>query len=142
MTGFQTIYFAVTLAGFTAASYTDLKTHEINPLIPKLLIATGLTLHLIESIATGTASPLLSSITNALLAFLFSYLLFIIGAWAGGDVKLFTAPGAILPSYGHFNYFPFYSFAASLLAIFPFIVLYVSYHLLFIKGIYKKSKKY
>jgi len=141
MTSFDLIYFSITLIGFSIASYTDIKTHEINPKIPLLLIALGLILHGSESLLTVSLTPLLFSISMMILAFIFSYVLFLIGGWAGGDVKLFTALGAILPSYGNFNFFPFYSLAVSLLAIFPFIILYVAYHLLFIKGIYKKSKK-
>ena len=76
-----------------------------------------------------------------ILAFAFSYSLYLIGGWVGGDVKIFTALGAILPSYGNFNFFPFYALVSSLLAVFPFIILYVSYNLLFVKGIYNKSKK-
>ncbi len=141
MIDFQNIYFATALAGFLAASYTDIKTHEINPIIPKLLIALGLILHSTEAYLTQSLSPLTLSVGTMMLAFAFSYFLYLIGGWAGGDVKIFTALGAILPAYGKFNFFPFYALAASLLAIFPFILLYVSYHLLFVKGIYKKSKK-
>ena len=138
---FDLTYFTVTLIGFSIASYTDIKTHEINPKIPEFLIITGLLFHAIQSYLINSLTPLLLSIGMMLLAFAFSYALFLIGGWAGGDVKLFTALGAILPSYGKLNFFPFYSLAAALLAVFPFIIIYVGYHLLFVKGIYKKSKK-
>ena len=141
MISFQNIYFSTALIGFIIASYTDIKNHEINPKIPSLLIFLGLTFHGIESLLTNSLNPLVLSAGMMLLAFAFSYFLFLIGGWAGGDVKLFTALGAILPSYGKITFFPFYSLAAALLAVFPFIIIYVAYHLLFVKNIYKKSKK-
>lgn len=138
---FELTYFAIAITAFLIASYQDIKTHEISPKITIGLLAIGIISHAVESYLIQSIQPIFQSVSLAILCFAFAYLLYKIGVWAGGDVKLFTALGAILPTFGNFNFFPFYSLFAALVAILPFTIIYVAYHLLFVKGIYKKSKK-
>ena len=134
------IYPIVAIGAFLIASYTDLKRREVPEYLSISLIVTGLLLHAIDSLMNSTPSPFLSSAYMAALAFAFSFFFYKIGAWAGGDVKLFTGLGAILPSYGALDYFPFIVFAASFLAALPFAIIYVSYFLITIKKLRKIIK--
>jgi len=134
------IYPIVAIGAFLIASYTDLKKREVPELLSISLIAAGLLLHALESIMSSTLAPLLSSAYMTVLVFLFSFFLYKIGAWAGGDVKLFTGLGAILPSYGALDYLPFVVFAASFLAALPFAIIYISYFLITVKKLRKIIK--
>lgn len=118
-------YFEVALVGFLIASYFDLKTREIPPTIPYSLIAIGLVGHYF----TDTQTTFISGLLMAFITFVFSYALYKTGVWAGGDVKLFTALGFILPTFGKIDFFPFFVFATALFAIFPFMIIYVAYYL-------------
>jgi len=133
-------YALVAVAAFLIASYTDLKTREVPETLTIGLIAIGLSAHAIESILASNYSILISCVYMTLLAFAFSYFLYKIGAWAGGDVKLFTGLAAILPVYGQLDYFPFLVFAASFLAVFPFLLIYISYFLVTVKRLRDKIK--
>jgi Flp pilus assembly protein protease CpaA len=127
------IYALIALAFFLIASYTDLKKREVPELLTTSLIALGIGLHAIDSIVSSSTAPIAASLYMTILAFAFSYFLYKIGAWAGGDVKLFTGLGAILPTYGNLNYFPFLIFAVSFLAALPFIILYIGYFFVTVK---------
>jgi preflagellin peptidase FlaK len=134
------IYFLTALAFFLVASYTDLKTREVPELLTTAMIALGLAMHAADSIMSVSLAPAISCIYMIVIAFLFSFFLYRIGAWAGGDVKLFTGLAAILPYYGSLDYFPFLVFAASFLAALPFAIAYISYFLITIKKLRKLVK--
>lgn len=136
----QLAYFAVALFGFILASYFDIKTREIPPFIPYSLIFLGLALHGIESYTINSLYPLTLSLFIGIIAFIFAYLLYRIGVWAGGDVKLFTGLGFILPVFGNLDFFPFLALGASLLAVFPFLIIYVSYFFVKAPKLLEKSK--
>ena len=121
------IYAAIAVLAFLIASYTDLKSRDAPEILTTGLILTGLFLHGWEAIVISSVSPIISSAYMTVLAFSFAFLLYKIGAWAGGDVKLFTGLGAILPAYGSLDYFPFLVFAASFIAVLPFIIAYLGY---------------
>ena len=93
------IYAAIAILAFLIASYTDLKSREAPETLTTGLILGGLFLHGWESIIISSFSPIISSAYMAALAFFFSFFLYKIGAWAGGDVKLFTALTLLLPFY-------------------------------------------
>jgi len=131
-------YAIAAVVAFLIASYTDIKRREVPDSLTIGLIVTGLALHALESFLTSNPSPIISSAYMAILAFAFSYLLYKIGAWAGGDVKLFTGLGAMLPSYGALDYFPFLVFAASFLATLPFVIVYISYFFITVKALRKE----
>ena len=124
------------VAGLSFVSYTDLKSRIAPNLITYSLIALGLLLHLIESLATSSFVPFALSASGAVVAFFFSLFLYKVGAWAGGDVKLFTGIGALMPVYSEgpalvssfckeYPLFPFTILANSVLLAFPFITAYV-----------------
>ena len=81
----------VALAGLAYASYTDLRETIVPDNLNYALIIFGLLYHIYLSATTQSLSPITLSIAGATLAFVFSYILWRMGAWAGGDVKLFTA---------------------------------------------------
>jgi preflagellin peptidase FlaK len=121
------VYFAIALFFFIVASFTDIKKHEVPPVITYSLLVIGLALHFIDSIISVNAAPIAWSSLMALSCFALSYALYRLGVWAGGDVKLFTALGAILPYYKGIMFFPFFALAASLIAVFPAMIAYVVY---------------
>ncbi|MEM0372335.1 MAG: prepilin peptidase [archaeon] len=134
------IYFAIALFFFIIASFNDAKKHEVPPSITHSLLIIGLALHFAESVLNTNAAPIAWSAAMVLSCFAFSYALYLLGVWAGGDVKLFTSLGAILPYHGSLFYFPFAALAASLIAVFPTLFFYVAYRLAKVKGFFKKTK--
>lgn len=121
------------LTFFGIASAQDLRTREISDWIPFLLAVSGFVLSGAEALALQSILPILLSTGMLALCFAFAYALYRLGAWAGGDVKLFTGLGAVLPAYSGVMFFPFIALAASALAVFPFLLLYVLF------GFRKKS---
>ncbi len=134
------IYAIVAVIFFLIASYTDIKSREVPESLTISLIGIGLFLHLSESLLNSNPGPIISSVYMVVLAFAFSYLLYKIGAWAGGDVKLFTGLAAILPYYGNFDYFPFLVFASAFIAALPFIAVYIGYFFIKIKKLREMIK--
>ncbi|NYZ79699.1 prepilin peptidase [Candidatus Micrarchaeota archaeon] len=134
------IYFAIALFFFIIASFADIKKHEVPQTITYTLLIIGLFLHAAESFFTGNAAPFVWSAGMSVACFAFSYALYRLGVWAGGDVKLFTALGAILPYYGAIPFFPFVALASSLIAVFPVVFIYVLYNLVKVKGFLEKTK--
>ena len=128
-------YAAVAVFGLLAASYTDLKERIVPNELSFGLLFIGLGLHVMESVSASSFTPLLMSLGGAAIAFVFSLFIYKAGAWAGGDVKLFTAMGALLPlpiggflspaPIYEFPLFPFMILINSVLVAFPFIMLYV-----------------
>lgn len=137
----QLIYFATAFVGFVLASYFDIKTREIPPSISYSLILLGLILHGFESYAIMDIYPLTFSFFIGVIAFIFAYFLYRIGVWAGGDVKLFTGLGFILPSFGKLDFFPFLALGTALIAVLPFLIVYVSYFFIMTPRLLEKSKK-
>ncbi len=84
---------AVVLTFSLAASYTDLKRREI----PNALNLCGLLFGLALNYFAHSVSGLLAAGAFAAAAFLFSYAVYRLGAWAGGDVKFFTALASFYP---------------------------------------------
>ena len=112
------------LAVFTAvaAVYTDVFKNRIIPDALTLpMVLAGVLLHLLAGVWTGSLSLALSGAAGAAVAFSLSYLLWYLGGWAGGDVKLLTAFGALLPSFSPPRSSPPYS---SDLPLFPFTILF------------------
>ncbi|MEM2866760.1 MAG: prepilin peptidase [Candidatus Hadarchaeales archaeon] len=112
------------LAVLTAvvAVYTDVFKNRIIPdalTLPMVLV--GVSFHLLAGAWEGDLYLALSGALGATVAFSLSYLLWYLGGWAGGDVKLLTAFGALLPSYSPPRASPPYS---SDLPLFPFTILF------------------
>lgn len=88
---FPALFFLISLAGLISATYTDLKERLIPNKLTYSLIATGIILQLVYSWVESDLGIFTVSITVMVLGFIGAYLLWKVGVWAGGDVKLFTA---------------------------------------------------
>lgn len=129
----------VIVLGLLVASYTDVKERIVSNKLSYSLLFAGLFLHVVESIFMTSPYPLIYSISSAFITFIFSLVLYKLGAWAGGDVKLFTALGALVPLaptrlvetsripniYTNYPLFPFLILENSVVIAFPFIMTYV-----------------
>ena len=82
------------------ANYTDLFKGRIIPNKLTLpMIATGIVFHALVGIWNLNPFQAISGAVGAFVAFAIAYGIWLMGWWAGGDVKLFTALGALLPMY-------------------------------------------
>lgn len=139
------IPFICTIIAITAcfyASYSDLKNGIIPNMLTFPLIGVGLFLNGVYAFTLNDIWFFIGCGIVTLIIFLVGYAFWKLGAWAGGDVKLFTALAALLPFYPVFiNYnlfnvdfpimatypFPFTLIINSLLSILPFLLIYVIY---------------
>jgi preflagellin peptidase FlaK len=131
------VYLYPAAVGLIIAGAMDLRKREIHPLLTYSMIYAGLFLHLLDSVLSQSAAPFLIAALSCALCFVFAYLLYRNGVWAGGDVKLFTALGAVLPVFVY-PFFPFLVLFAALLMFLPFALAYVSYFILASKQLRKK----
>lgn len=97
------------------ANYTDLKERIIPNELTFTLIAVGVVFYLLFGLYVADFWTFIAGVVGAALAFAIGYGLWLIGAWAGGDVKMFTAFGALLPGIGK-------SFAPSHTAPYPLLI--------------------
>lgn len=140
---FSFLLFLISLTALIYASWTDFKSRIVPDWLNYLLLLAGLILHLVLSILSSDYIFFLSSIAAVVIAFAFSFLLWRMGVWAGGDVKLFTALAAANPvnhaaiavffsysagsAFSSIGYplpiFPFSLFAFSILSMLPYAIL-------------------
>jgi preflagellin peptidase FlaK len=138
----------IALAACIYASYSDLKEGVIRNKLTFPLIAIGIILNAIY-VFTSTADLFLLIECVVVTAFIFvlGYIFWKMGAWAGGDVKLFTALAALIPFYAIPFYpaivsyqilgtqfpvvatypFPITLIINSILSILPFLLIFVFY---------------
>jgi len=124
------------------AGYTDLRSGIISNKLTFPLIGLGTVLNGIYSFITGDIWLIISALVFTVLIFILGYAFWKLGAWAGGDVKLFTALAALLPFYPAiigYNIsgasfpinapypFPFTIIINSVLAILPFLLIFIFY---------------
>jgi archaeal preflagellin peptidase FlaK len=124
------------------ASYSDLKHGIIPNKLTFPLIGIGIVLNGLYTLQTGNLWIIISCLLITGVIFVLGYLFWKLGAWAGGDVKLFTALAALLTfypaliSYQIFqvtfpvesNYpFPLTIIINSILSMLPFLLIYVFY---------------
>lgn len=124
------------------ASYSDLKRGIIPNKLTFPLIALGIILNGIYAFMIGEIWFIVMCLVITGVIFALGYIFWKMGAWAGGDVKLFTALAALLPvypalvSYEIFGVqfplegiypFPITLIINSILSVLPFILLYVFY---------------
>ncbi|MCD6247118.1 MAG: prepilin peptidase [Candidatus Diapherotrites archaeon] len=93
----QMLAFTISLFGLVIATYTDLKERIVPNKLNLFLVSSGLLIHLSFSYLNNNWSLFGYAIFALIYSFLFAYFLYRIGAWAGGDVKLFTALAALNP---------------------------------------------
>lgn len=124
------------------ASYTDLKSGIIQNKLTFPLIVIGLVLNGLYAFMVGNIWLIIYALIFTAGIFVLGYVLWKFGAWAGGDVKLFTALAALLPFYPTLiNYnilgiqfpinasypFPLTLIVNSILAILPFLLIFIFY---------------
>lgn len=124
------------------ASYTDLKSGIIQNKLTFPLIVIGLVLNGLYAFMMGNIWLIIYALIFTAGIFVLGYVLWKFGAWAGGDVKLFTALAALLPFYPTLiNYnilgiqfpinasypFPLTLIVNSILAILPFLLIFIFY---------------
>lgn len=129
------------------ASYSDLKFGLIKNKLTLPLIAIGIILNGIYILITKDIFLFIEGCIVTGLVFVIGYLFWKIGAWAGGDVKLFTAIAALIPFYATAYYptivsyqilgwqfpllslyqFPFTVIINSILSMLPFLLIFVFY---------------
>jgi len=122
------------------ASYTDMNRGIIPNRLTFPLIGLGLVLNGFYAFLIGDIWYLILSLIITGAIFGLGYLFWKMGAWAGGDVKLFTALAALLPfypaiiTYQFLNYtfpleaaypFPLTLIINSILSMLPFLLIYV-----------------
>jgi preflagellin peptidase FlaK len=103
------------LMSVLVANYTDLKERIIPNELTFSLIAVGVVFYLFLGLYLADFWTFVSGAIGAAVAFAIGYGLWLIGAWAGGDVKMFTALGALLPGIGR-------SFEPSHTAPYPLLI--------------------
>ncbi len=124
------------------ASYSDMKDGIIKNKLTFPLIVIGIVLNGIYAFMIGSPMFIVMTLIYTAIIFVLGYVFWKFGAWAGGDVKLFTALAALLPfPVTFFNYailneqfpvvatypFPLTLILNSILSIFPFLLLFVFY---------------
>lgn len=90
---------AVALGAACIAVYTDLKARIIPNRLTYPLIVFGVVFHLGLGIWQWDLWTAVAGALGAAVSFGIAYVLWLTGGWAGGDVKFFTALGALLPTY-------------------------------------------
>ncbi len=129
MSEIATAGFGIAFAGLLFATYTDLKHRTVEDYISYGMLGLGLLLHLIQSIATNNWNYLIETMLVTVGTFIGGWLLWKIGFWAGGDVKLFTGIAALLPRHPQtlqaiFGFAPW--FTSEILPVFPLSLLVAS----------------
>lgn len=81
------------------AIYTDLRERIIPNKLTLPLIGIGIVFYLLLGLYNWNFWSAISGAAGAAAAFAIGYAMWLTGGWAGGDVKLYTALGALLPTY-------------------------------------------
>jgi archaeal preflagellin peptidase FlaK len=136
------IYIAIIISiiGLLIATYTDIKERIVPNKLNYSLALLGLIVFGTYSITSQNPTFLLYSFIGMCWGFFFGWILWKIGIFAGGDVKLFMGLGALNPltpallKFSIFNTGPLFSFPImlfvySLIAFFPYGMIFVLYKL-------------
>lgn len=120
---------ATALVGSSIAVYTDLRKRIIPNELNFAMIFFGIGYYLLLGMLRLDFFVMIVGIVGAAISFAIGYLLWWTGGWAGGDVKLFTALGALLYGYQLPTGNPIYPVPLtilfnSILVIFPFLMGY------------------
>lgn len=82
-----------------ASTYTDIRSRIIPNRLTYPAAAFGILFHVFLGVYNSDLLLCLRGIVGFGIGFLIGYILWITGGWAGGDVKLLSAFGALLPSF-------------------------------------------
>ncbi len=145
----------VSIAGLLCATYTDLKSRIVPNKLNYGLAVLGLLIFGLQSIIESTYLPFAYSVLGLCFGFFFGWVLWKLGVFAGGDVKLFMGLGALnaftpalisTGALGATNYpiFPITLFIYSLIAFLPYGLFIVAYKVAknkaFQKELFKEMK--
>ena len=127
---------AIALGAVCIAVYTDLRKRIIPNRLTIPLIVVGILCHLLLGVYLWDLSAAVSGPVGAAIAFGIGYAMWLTGGWAGGDVKLFTALGALLPMFSPphasapyssgYPLFPLTILFNSVIAVIPVLLVYVA----------------
>jgi archaeal preflagellin peptidase FlaK len=135
----------VSLAGLMGATYTDLKERIVPNKLNYGLALIGILIFLTQSIFEASFLPLIFSVFGLAFGFLFGWIMWKLGVFAGGDVKLFMALGALNPfTFSFINYAPLGTLSFPIFPITLFInslIAFLPYGLFIIIMKLKKNKK-
>ncbi len=98
MIGFIEIQIIIALVALAYAGLYDLKTTDIPDISPYTMAIAGVIINGIHSYVTGNYSYILWSLGLGLGFFGFGFLLYYTKQWGGGDAKLLSGLGFILPT--------------------------------------------
>ena len=119
----------VAVAGSCVAIYTDMRWRIIPNKLNFPMTIFGVAFYLLLGLNNGDLITAISGALGAAICFVIGYALWLTGGWAGGDVKLFTALGALLYGYrmpvGNPIYpIPLTILFNSIIAIVPVLIVY------------------
>ncbi len=127
---------AIALGAVCVAVYTDMRWRIIPNKLNFPLIAGGILFYFLLGLYRGDLWTVASGALGAAIAFGIGYAMWLTGGWAGGDVKLFTALGALLPRFSPYYdpapyssgypLFPFTILINSVIAIIPVLLVYAA----------------
>ena len=89
--------FSFSLIALVIAALTDLRERLVSNKLTYLMVAVGLSAHAAWALLAGDYWVLLNCLIATVGIFAFSLLLYRLGVWAGGDVKLFAGIAALNP---------------------------------------------
>ena len=89
--------FSFSLIALIIAALTDLRERLVSNRLTYLMVAVGLSAHAVWALLAGDYSIILNCLIATIGIFVFSLLLYRLGVWAGGDVKLFAGIAALNP---------------------------------------------
>lgn len=121
----------IALTAVCIANYTDLRKRIIPNRLTFPLIGIGVAFYALFGISQLDLWVAISGVLGAAIAFGIGYVMWLTGGWAGGDVKLFTALGALLFGYTEHAVqapypFPLTILFNSVIAILPILLAYAA----------------
>ncbi len=119
----------VALVGSSIAVYTDMRWRIIPNKLNYPMIVFGVAFYLLLGLSKMDLMLAVAGALGAGICFAIGYALWLTGGWAGGDVKLFTALGALLygytmPAGNPFYPMPFTLLFNSVIASIPVLIIY------------------
>ncbi len=94
---FEFLRLAIAIVGGAICGLYDLKTTNMLDWLAIAMIISGLFLNAMETVITGSAAPIIFSLSVAAAFFLFGFAMYKAGYWGGGDGELLIAIGALVP---------------------------------------------
>ena len=95
---FELLSLSIALIGSLAAGIWDLKTTDIPDKIPHLMMVAGVAIAVAESVLQSNYWILFSSLISGGSLFAIGFLMYYFGQWGGGDAKILSAIGFLIPS--------------------------------------------